>query len=145
MKSVDFQPLQTVSNILKQHQIEFALGGSGLLAYYGYSLDINDWDLTTNADINVVKNALTSINYTIMKPEGIFVSDFLIKVEISKTTIDIIGGFKINRDNDIFEIPTIVTKYWNEVPIGCPNAWIKAYQLMGRDKKACFLKNAIKV
>ncbi len=138
------ESLLEMSEILKNRGIKFALGGSGLVAFYGCKTEVHDWDLTTDAPMALVEDTLTGLEYTKIGPNGIFASEYLFKINFKGTPIDLIGKFALRTSEGIFDVPTIVSDFWGEIPIGCPHRWAKAYKHMGRLKKAELLQNQIK-
>jgi hypothetical protein len=121
---------------LKEKNIEFALGGSGLLFFFGCDTTVHDWDITTDASAEHVESALSGLSYEKKDPEGIFVSKFLFKINIGDTFIDLIGAFALKTEKGVYRVPTIVTEDWDGIPIGDPQAWITVYELLGKTLKA---------
>ena len=135
--------LTEISDRLKKCNITFALGGSGLLSFFGCQTEIHDWDLTTDAPMEVVEAALTGLKYSRIAPSGIYATKYLIKIKLLGASIDLMGGFALKTDDGIYEVPTIVTDFWDGVPVGSPDVWIRVYDLLGRHVKADMLRSVI--
>ncbi|MEM7738573.1 MAG: hypothetical protein AAF267_22595 [Deinococcota bacterium] len=130
------EDLHTLSQQLTQAGIVHALGGSGLLSYLDLAVEVNDWDLTTEAPLNAVEEALRGYDFVRLEPKGIYKSAFLLKLELPQSEADVIGGFAIADSHQVINIRTVVTGYWDGVPVGSAEEWLKAYRAMGRTRKA---------
>jgi hypothetical protein len=135
--------LLEIANRLKCAGIHFALGGSGLMTFYGCETDIHDWDITTDASEGVVKQALEGLIFDEVHPNGIFATKRLYKVSLKGSYIDVMCGFSLKTSNGVYEVPTVITAEWDGIPMGDPNVWIKVYRLMGRHAKADQLHAAV--
>ena len=144
MKTPPFSALKEISDRLKKGNIKHALGGSGMMAFLGLVDTVQDWDITTDADLEVIKPLIEGLDYEIKPPSDQFASKFLCRIKIDGASIDLIGGFKIKTTDGFFSLPTLVTDEWEGVPVGSPSAWAKAYQLMGRSEKSDLLLQYIK-
>lgn len=144
MKLPSFEALKEISDRLKKANIKHALGGSGMLAHLGLLEEVRDWDVTTDASRDQVEALIQDLEYEYVKPSGLYASEYLFKLKIKDTAIDLIGSFAIKTDKGIFKLPTIISGEWDGVPVGSPGAWAKAYELMGRSEKAKMLSEYIK-
>lgn len=136
--------LHTIAKALQQAHIEFALGGSGLMAALGCPVEVHDWDLTTEAEEDQIFEVIKQFSHQRIQPNGIYASRYLYKIEIEGTPIDLIGSFALRNDQGKVEtIPSTITSTWNGVPLGSPEAWVRAYQLLGRLEKANMLSRQI--
>lgn len=135
--------LREVAERLRAAKVEFALGGSGLLSFFGFKGEIGDWDLTTDAPIEEVRSALTGFDFEELGPKGLFVSKYLFKITRMNSSIDLMGGFALRRGDQIHAVPTIVTADWDGIPIGSPEAWLRVYEITGHQEKASFLRRVL--
>ncbi|PMB02062.1 hypothetical protein CEN49_26460 [Fischerella thermalis CCMEE 5273] len=133
--------LKRVSATLEEAGLEHALGGSGLLVALGLHQQSNDWDLTTEASLIAVTDALAVAAVPFVRLGGSvpFASRFLLVATVAGTQLDLIGRFAIHSEGGVCRIPTISCMRWNGVPVGSPEAWAVAYALMGREEKANLL------
>jgi len=131
----DLEELQKLSKTLQTANISHALGGSGLLWALGISVEVNDWDITTTCPLEHIESALQDYDYVVHYANGIYASDYLIKIVLKNSHVDIIGNFAIKTKTEVISINTIITGYWNDVPLGCPYEWHKAYSAMKRTHK----------
>jgi hypothetical protein len=142
LRTPSLPALIQIGNRLHQHDVIFALGGSGLLASLGLVDDVRDWDLTTDASWEKVKPALEGLNYTLIPPNGIFATQYLCQIRIDTTVIELMGSFAIYTSAGTkHAVRTRILRYWNNVPVGCPEEWARAYDLIGRPEKAQLLQN----
>jgi hypothetical protein len=97
---------------------------------------VRDWDLTTDAPWRQVAPLVADLEYELIEPNGIFTTAYLCRIQVLGASIDLMGGFSIEGT----AIPTRVTGQWKGIALGCPNAWARAYRLMGRHEKAALLE-----
>jgi hypothetical protein len=135
--------LRQLTKRLDEHSIPYALGGSALLRFYSCDVPVNDWDITTDANIEEVRAAIEGLDYIHVKAQGIFASSFLFILSIDNVSIDLIGNFGLHHEGKVFSIPTKLSDYWNGIPVGDPVSWIKAYEIMGRKEKAELLRQSL--
>ena len=137
--------LQLVSQRFATHHIEHALGGSGLLYVFGLIENVKDWDITVESPVEDVIRALGDLDYEKIPNNEQFKSDYLIKVVHGQTEIDIIGNFRILReDGFLHRVPVKISRKWNDIPVADPYEWMIAYKHMKRDAKALLLENFMK-
>ena len=114
------------------------------MRYYSCDFPIHDWDITTDLEKDLVESALTGLEYVYVKPQGIFASSYLFKIVIDDTPIDLIGSFALHHEGGVFSVPTKVSGYWKDIPVGDPVSWAQAYEIMGRVEKARALRASLK-
>lgn len=114
--------------------IEVALGGSGLLAAHGLVERVNDWDLTTDAPIDDVLEALLAAEIPVFAArdgapdEAPFASSAVLELPGS---VDLIINFALLDDHgDRVTLPTRVSGRWNDLPLGDLPTWQHAYTLL---------------
>lgn len=127
-------PLREVVERLEARGITVALGGSGLLAALGLEIRVRDWDLTTDAAQADVAAVLSPLAPALVGSSGIHADS---KVMLPALDVEVICRFAFVADaGGVIRIPTVVTRRWQGVPIGSPEAWAAAYTLLGRTPKA---------
>ena len=122
---------------------EVAVGGSGLLAALGLVESVRDWDITTDAPENVVVDALDSVGlpYAAMGAgDGLYATRARFVVDCGDHNVDVLVGFAVREQGSSIPVETLVTRYWNGLPIGDPRAWAKAYRIIGRSQSAALLE-----
>lgn len=137
------EALLEIGQRLNAAGIIWALGGSGLMLYFGCSVEVHDWDITTDAPIGAVEGALRGLTYKRVRPGGVFATDYLFKVQSHSAAVDVMGGFALRTDQGLYKVPTIVTTDWDGIPIGSPGAWVTVYELLGRPEKAQLLRDQL--
>jgi hypothetical protein len=120
---------------LEKFDIEYALGGSGLLYSLNFIDEVNDWDITTDCPYDELVRALSNFEWE-QSTSGDYPFASKYRLSISNPNIDIIGYFGIHTEMGIFKFPTTTSFIWNEIKVGSPESWFVAYTLMGRTTKA---------
>lgn len=126
-----FEPLRDVVGRLERAGLGCALGGSGLLAAFGLATEVRDWDLTTDASIDEVTATLAELPNEVVGSSGIHADH-----KLMTGPVEVIARFALLAGGRVVRVPTIVTRRWNGVPVGSPEAWAIAYALMDRAAKA---------
>lgn len=123
--------------------LDVALGGSGLLAAHGLVERVGDWDLTTDAAVDDVLEALAVAEIPVFAArdgapdEAPFASTALFALPGG---VDLIVGFAaLDDDGTRIELPTRVTGRWEDLPLGDLTVWEQAYMLLGRPDRAALL------
>jgi hypothetical protein len=116
--------------------LEVALGGSGLLAAHGLVERVGDWDLTTDAPVDDVLEALVAAEIPVFAArdgapdEAPHASRALLSL---RGSVDLIVGFALlDGDGAQIPLPTRITGRWNDLPLGDLAVWRQAYALLGR-------------
>jgi hypothetical protein len=123
-----FAPLQAVSARLASAGVAHALGGSGLCAALGLVDRVNDWDVTCDADLDALATIFAGQPHERFGNSGCHADH---KLNLEGGGIELIARFAFFVPGGIVRIPTIVTRTWQGVPVGSPEAWAVAYALMG--------------
>ena len=130
--------LRTV-NALRAHAAVSALGGSGLLAALGLTDRVRDWDLTTDAEPEVVAAALGAAGLEhrqVTAGDDRFATRARFRVDGDDHEVDLLVGFGFRVNGSTIPMPTRVTGHWRDLPLGDPVVWAQAYRLMGRTERA---------
>nr|BDT28919.1 hypothetical protein BHI3_23850 [Bacteriovorax sp. HI3] len=137
--------LKLLSQRFIDHKIKHALGGSGLLYSLGLIENVKDWDITVESPLEDVIKVLGDLSYEKIPHNDQFKSDYLIKVIHEQTEIDIIGNFRVVReDGFLHKVPVKISGKWNDIPVADPYEWMLAYKYMQRGTKALLLENYLK-
>lgn len=138
--------LLKLAELLNENNLNWALGGSMLLAFHGLTEDVNDIDiLVEEKDALLLKKLLQGPNISLRKPKpkAGCISKFFMPIVMDGVEVDIIGGFTIH--NQTFplkaeEIEWIVQ--WEGIPVKLHSLlmWELFYRLMERPEKANIIK-----
>ncbi len=118
---------------LERAGIACALGGSGLLAALGLATAVGDWDLTTDASREAVTSALTGMAWVHKGSDALHADE---KFMFPSLELEVIRRFTFFVSGGTVHLPTRVTRRWNDLPVGSPEAWAVAYALLERDEKS---------
>jgi hypothetical protein len=122
------EPLRAVITRLEKARIACALGGSGLLAALGLVDRVGDWDVTVEASLEDLQSLFSDREGEPHGSSGVHADH---KLVLPDEKIELIARFAFRVPEGIVRIPTLVTRRWNEIPIGSPEAWAVAYAIMG--------------
>jgi hypothetical protein len=134
--------LRTVDT-LQKHAMVTALGGSGLLAALGLTDRVRDWDLTTDAEPDLVASALRAARLRhdqVTAGDGGYATRARFRVDGGDHEVDLLVGFAFRVDGSTIPMPTRVTGHWQGLPLGDPVVWAQAYRLMGRPGRVAALQ-----
>ncbi|UFU03555.1 hypothetical protein LQF12_02805 [Ruania suaedae] len=123
-----------------------ALGGSGLLRALGIEVAVNDWDLITDADPELVRAAIDGLGLPVRRVGGDserFATRALFQVCDPGTgrAIDVMVDFAIVSGSEVVAIPVRPLRRWHGLWLADPRDWELAYRLMGRPEKAALLRD----
>jgi len=121
-------PLRAALAKLAAAGIPHALGASGLCAALGLVERVNDWDVTCEADLGTLESVFADEPGESFGNSGCHADQ---KRNLRGGEIELIARFAFFVPGGVVRIPTIVTREWNGVPVGSPEAWAVAYALMG--------------
>lgn len=130
------EPLVRLLDRLHAAGVEAALGGSGLLYAHGLVAQVNDWDLTTDAAPDQVREALAGLPYADKTGGREFATRARLVVQTDGREIDLICQAAMRTDGGITRFPTIITGEFQGIPLGSMEVWAAFYWLMGRMPKA---------
>jgi hypothetical protein len=125
------EPLRELLARLERAALPHAIGASGLLAALGLVERVNDWDVTVDADIDTLA-AVTAGVTSSRHGHGGGHADH--KLSFERERVELIARFAFFTPAGVVRIPTIVTRRWQDLPIGSPCAWAVAYALMAENE-----------
>lgn len=129
--------IHSITDRLDKASIPYASGGSGLLYSLGLTDQVRDWDLTTDAPIEAVTDALQGIAWTrAVSGDYPFASSYRLSIPSDMLPIDLIGGFAIHSETGLCRLPSYSSGVWEQIRMGSPEVWAVAYSLMNREEKA---------
>jgi len=121
------EPLREVLAVLDRAELPHAIGASGLLMALGLVDHVNDWDVTVEADVDTLADLFAGRSFTRYGNSGGH-ADHKLTFEAEK--IELISRFAFFVPGGVVRVPTVVTRTWNDLPIGSPGAWAAAYAIM---------------
>lgn len=118
---------------LERGGITVALAGSGLLAAFGLTDTVRDWDLTSDDPYERVVAALDGEPFVHHGSDALHADQ---KLALADGTVEVIVGFAFHVAGAVVRIPTIVSARVEGIPLASPEAWAIAYGLLGRPAKS---------
>lgn len=122
------EPLRAALAKLERAGIPHALGASGLCAALGLADRVNDWDVTCEAGLGTLEALFAGEPSESFGNSGCHADH---KLNLRGGEIELIARFAFFVEGGVVRIPTRVSRAWNGVPVGSPEAWAVAYALMG--------------
>jgi hypothetical protein len=122
------EPLRRALARLAAAGIPHALGASGLCAALGLVDRVNDWDVTCEASLPELVALFHEEPHATFGNSGCHADH---KLNLEGGTIELIARFAFFVPGGVVRIPTRVSRRWQELPVGSPEAWAVAYALMG--------------
>jgi len=122
------EPLRAALAKLAAAGVPHALGASGLCAALGLVDRVNDWDVTCDSDLATLERVFAGEPTVSFGNSGCHADH---KLNLRGGEIELIARFAFFVPGGVVRIPTFVTRTWNGVPVGSPEAWAVAYALMG--------------
>lgn len=140
---MNIKDLHEIAEKLNQSQIQYSLGGSGLLFYLGLIDKVNDWDIVVECPKEKLIEVLGDSPWTELKSgDSPYASEF--RIHIPSLHIDFIGSFALQNTKGTVKFPIENAAIWHGVHVSYPEIWCVAYQMMGREHKADLLLNYLK-
>ncbi|PZD97262.1 hypothetical protein DNH61_02565 [Paenibacillus sambharensis] len=139
---MDVQELIPLANRLEKCRIPYALGGSGMLHFFGLIDEENDWDLMVECPKDELLPLLRDYEFR-EQPSGDLPFASLYRITIPKSKIDIIGYFAFHTKKGVVNLPVRHHSSWYGVKICSPEVWFVAYKLLKRESKANLLKELL--
>ncbi|WP_248929144.1 hypothetical protein [Paenibacillus hamazuiensis] len=135
----DLSGLKAVAQALEKAGIAYALGGSGLLYSLGLAETVNDWDVMTEAQQDVVERSLRDFDVA-EKKSGDFpfatAYKLMVRFRDGQPPVEMIGSFAIRSEQGLCRLPAIPSSRWEGIWTGSAEVWYAAYSLMQRTEKA---------
>jgi len=126
------EPLLEIVARLEREGIVCALGGSGLLAALELADTVRDWDLTAEAPLERLLPIAHGWHYQTAGSDDLHADA---KLMFPGRAVEVIAQFAFRVPGGAVRIPTVVTGRWRGVPLGSPEAWAVAYDLLDRPAK----------
>jgi hypothetical protein len=126
------EPLLEIIARLQREGIVCALGGSGLLAALGLAGTVHDWDLTAEAPLARLLPIARGMRHETAGSDSLHADAKLMFPDLA---VEVIAQFAFHAPRGVVRIPTVVTGHWRGVPLGSPEAWAVAYDLLARPAK----------
>lgn len=138
--------LEDIANILNNHDINWALGGSMMLYLRGITDEFMDIDIIVlEDDFDVLESLLPAdiVIRTVGKKDNCHSHRFL-PISLNDVDVDFIGGFMIG--NDYFPLLEKDRQNYRmingqKIYLHSIEEWLKYYQLMNRNKKVSLIQN----
>lgn len=134
--------LQRVTLLLERAEVDYVVGGSGMLLGLGLTDDVRDWDLMTDAPEAEVREALAGME--LVEESGsseLYGSGCKLRIEETNPEVEIIIGFAIRFEGQDCRMPALTAGVRDGLRIASPEVWMAAYALMGRTEKANLLEH----
>lgn len=138
--SARIEDLIQFSTMLSDAGVMHALGGSGLMNLLGIDVQVNDWDITTEADEERVSGLLSEYQSIYVKRTHPYTSKYLYRSKIGLSEIDLIGDFSVATETGIVHCKTHVRGIYQGVPLGCLNEWYAIYKALGKFEKCALIE-----
>lgn len=143
--SVSRPPLEPVSRLIREMRSRGAVvsvGGSALLAWLGLISEVRDWDLVVEADEETVSAAIAAAGLVatdVTRSDGAYASRRCLRLDGGTYSIDVIVDFCLRRGETVVRLPGKSIGEWHGLPMGDPEVWRTAYELLGRHDRAALL------
>lgn len=137
------EPVARLVTALERAGQRPALGGSGLLVALGLADAANDWDVTVDAPVSAVTEALDAGGFGYRDETlttGVYATGLRLVVAVDGHDIDLLVNFALRGPHGVEPLPARVTGRWRGLPVGDPVVWERAYRLLGRGAKAALLE-----
>ena len=125
------EPLREILATLERAGLPHAIGASGLLMALGLVDQVNDWDVTVEADVESLAATVSGRAFTRHGNSGGHADH---KLTFDAEKVELIARFAFFVPGGVVRIPTVVTGTWNGLPIGSPAAWAAAYAIMAEQE-----------
>lgn len=147
------EPLRVVTSRLDAAGIEWAVGGSGLLAALGLVDRVNDWDVQVESNAEPLQFLFATLPHSFHGHGGCH-ADWKLSFDEQRTEViprfaffvprEAVTGFSVPDGTSgsgaspaasaplVARIRMQVSGHWRGLPIASPEGWACAYWLMGR-------------
>lgn len=123
-----YEGLRMLTARLDAAGIEWAVGGSGLLAAYGLVNRVNDWDVQVEAGPAQLQELFADVPHEFFEHNGCH-ADW--KLTFAAQQTELIPRFAFAVPGGVVRVPMKVSRRWNGLPIASPEGWACAYWIMG--------------
>lgn len=105
MFTLNLEVLKKASKIINDENILWCVGGSFLLLQYGLVDEARDIDILVNEEeaVKLHDLLLPLGEYVDFPPKEPYLTKYFFHHRINETEIDVIGGFKINHDQGVYD------------------------------------------
>ena len=136
-------PVRAIIRALNRRDVHAVVGGSALLASLGLADEVRDWDVLTDATVDVVTAALDDAGVSFVDAttsDQTYASRCRLLVDAGNHSVDVIVGFALRtRDGAVIDLPASPGGRWRGLPMADPAVWELAYGLLGRQDRADLL------
>lgn len=145
--------LLKIANLFNENGITWNVGASCMLYFRDVVEDFNDIDLMIHIDdVEKVKELLTKYKSLERKPNGKYQTEHFLEYDIEGVDIDIMAGFKIVHNNNIYYFPLSKEQKSDKkiinnsiIYLESIEKWLIYYKLMERKDKVEIINNSLKV
>jgi len=143
---VNKQTLVYLTQILRENQVYYGIGGSSLLEKLGLDVTVKDLDIMIDPnDIQLVDKLFTEYQDKNHKVKDLkFDSLYFMELSLDQTDVDIMAGFKVNYENKWYEFPfnkETPTIAINNIDYMLLEDWYVIYYLLDRKTKVSLIEN----
>ncbi len=133
------EALQLVAARLREHEIDFLLGGSALLRALGHDVEVRDVDLMLRTEDRERFEAACAEWWvaTTTEPGPVLTSDWKATLDVDGVEVEGLGGLAIAGGA---KLPFRGEGEWHGVPLAAPEVWYEAYRVYN-PAKAALLKS----
>ena len=128
------EPLRLVTSRLDTAGIEWAVGGSALLASLGLVDRVNDWDVQVESSAEPLQFLFATLPHSFHGHGGCH-ADWKLSFDEQRTEVIPRFAFFVPGErgpNAVVRIRMQVSGHWRGLPMASPEGWACAYWLMGR-------------
>lgn len=125
--------------------VQVAVGGSALLAARGVLHRVRDWDLTTDAEPDIVAGLVAQVGlpHRRVPREDPFLTEACYTINAGDHSVDVLCQFAVRTPRGVLLVPTATTDTWRGMPLANAQAWSLAYRALGRPDRADALTRAL--
>lgn len=142
MKKIE-RVLSNLARELNGNGVVWALGGSLMLHYEGYEVEVNDIDiLVDNRSHEALLKTINDYPYIYINSDEKYQTEHFYSLTIDGIDIDIMVNFKVKTKAGLYEFPFNKSKITKEIQIqneticlSSVEEWFKAYKAMNRTDK----------
>lgn len=143
-KFMNLDTLVNIAETLNEHGICWGLGASSMLYFHGLVDNPRDIDIMVDEADALKASAILSAMATWVRTDdgrGKYATRYFFEMEIDKQAVDLIGGYRILRNDWIYDFPSLrdcglesVELWTAQIPLTPIEDWYVAYLVMGDPK-----------